>query len=130
MLGCTHSHLGKHVVCWSRAVHISSCHKAAKLISLIYVLIHSVHFFVVTYLNTFFIKEELVPFCDENENSIHTPVEKLSENFQEPEHIVKQTWCRKLSENFQEPKHIVKQTWCRVLDNDLVIGLKVTSLNP
>ncbi|KAH0500420.1 Fanconi anemia group B protein-like protein [Microtus ochrogaster] len=55
--------------------------------------------------------DELVPFCDEDESSIHTPEEKLSENFQEPEHIV-------------------KQTWCRVLDDDLVIGLKVTSLNP
>ncbi|XP_057615793.1 Fanconi anemia group B protein [Chionomys nivalis] len=56
-------------------------------------------------------EDELVPFCDEDENSIHTPEEKLSENFPEPEHIV-------------------KQTWCRVLDDDLVIGLKVTSLNP
>ncbi|XP_038172587.1 Fanconi anemia group B protein [Arvicola amphibius] len=56
-------------------------------------------------------EDELVPFCDEDENSIHTPEEKLSEHF-------------------QEPQHIVKQTWCRVLDDDLVIGLKVTSLNP
>ncbi|CAO2624044.1 Fanconi anemia group B protein homolog [Lemmus lemmus] len=56
------------------------------------------------------IMDELVPFCDEDENSIHTPEEKLPENFQELEHIV-------------------NQTWCRVLDNDLVIGLKVTSLN-
>ncbi|ERE65917.1 putative Fanconi anemia group B protein like protein [Cricetulus griseus] len=51
----------------------------------------------------------VVPFCDEDENSIHTPEENLSENF-------------------QEPKHIVEQTWCRVLDDDLVVGVKVTSL--
>ncbi|XP_036031338.1 Fanconi anemia group B protein [Onychomys torridus] len=51
----------------------------------------------------------LVPFYDEDENSVHTPEEKSSENFQEPEHIV-------------------EQTWCRVLDDDLVVGMKVTSL--
>ncbi|XP_012971846.1 Fanconi anemia group B protein isoform X1 [Mesocricetus auratus] len=53
----------------------------------------------------------LVPFCDEDENSIHTPEAKLSENFQEPEHTV-------------------EQTWCHVLDDDLVVGMKVTSLKP
>ncbi|XP_051035015.1 Fanconi anemia group B protein [Phodopus roborovskii] len=53
----------------------------------------------------------LVPFCDEDENSIHTPEEKLSENSQESDHIV-------------------EQTWCRVLDDDLVVGMKVTSLKP
>ncbi|XP_055471769.1 Fanconi anemia group B protein isoform X2 [Psammomys obesus] len=51
----------------------------------------------------------LVPFCDEYENSVHTPEEKLSENFPEPDHIV-------------------EQTWCRILDDELVVGVKVTSL--
>ncbi|XP_029390143.1 Fanconi anemia group B protein [Mus pahari] len=51
----------------------------------------------------------LVPFCDDDENSIPTPEENLPDNFPEPEHIV-------------------EQTWCRVLDDDLVVGAKVTSL--
>nr|XP_034341401.1 Fanconi anemia group B protein isoform X2 [Arvicanthis niloticus] len=53
----------------------------------------------------------LVPFCDEEENSVPTPEENLPENCSEPEHIV-------------------EQTWCRVLDDDLVVGAKVTSLKP
>ncbi|XP_006973259.1 Fanconi anemia group B protein isoform X1 [Peromyscus maniculatus bairdii] len=53
-------------------------------------------------------EDSLVPFCDEDENSVHIPEEKSSETFQEPEHIV-------------------EQTWCRVLDDDLVVGMKVTS---
>ncbi|KAL1766910.1 Fanconi anemia group B protein isoform X1 [Sigmodon hispidus] len=56
-------------------------------------------------------EDNLVPFCDEDENSIHTPEEKLSENF-------------------QEPKPIVEQTWCRILDDNLIVGMKVTSLKP
>lgn len=71
-------------------------------------LVLTVHF-LVTYFNILVIKDCVVPFCDEDENSIHTPEENLSENF-------------------QEPKHIVEQTWCRVLDDDLVVGVKVTSL--
>ncbi|XP_037055328.1 Fanconi anemia group B protein isoform X2 [Peromyscus leucopus] len=54
------------------------------------------------------LEDSLVPFCDEDENSVHIPEEKSSETFQEPEHIV-------------------EQTWCRVLDDDLVVGMKVTS---
>ncbi|KAL6075416.1 hypothetical protein STEG23_006017 [Scotinomys teguina] len=50
----------------------------------------------------------LVPFCEEDESSVDTPEEKLSENLQEPEHTV-------------------EQTWCRVLDDDLVVGMKVRS---
>ncbi|XP_028617845.1 Fanconi anemia group B protein [Grammomys surdaster] len=53
----------------------------------------------------------LVPFCDEEENSVPTPEENLPGNCPEPEHIV-------------------EQTWCRVLDDDLVVGAKVTSLKP
>ncbi|XP_052026412.1 Fanconi anemia group B protein [Apodemus sylvaticus] len=53
----------------------------------------------------------LVLFCDDDENSVPTPEENLPENFPEPEHIV-------------------EQTWCHVLDDDLVVGAKVTSLKP
>lgn len=53
----------------------------------------------------------LVPFCDEDENSVPTPEENLPDNFPEPEHVI-------------------EQTWCHVLDDDLVVGVKVTSLKP
>nr|AAH83151.1 Fanconi anemia, complementation group B [Mus musculus] len=54
-------------------------------------------------------QDGLVPFCDEGEDSVPTPEENLPDNFPEPEHIV-------------------EQTWCHVLDDDLVVGAKVTSL--
>ncbi|EDL40747.1 Fanconi anemia, complementation group B [Mus musculus] len=56
-----------------------------------------------------YISDGLVPFCDEGEDSVPTPEENLPDNFPEPEHIV-------------------EQTWCHVLDDDLVVGAKVTSL--
>uniref|UniRef100_A0A8C6RAQ9 Fanconi anemia, complementation group B n=1 Tax=Nannospalax galili TaxID=1026970 RepID=A0A8C6RAQ9_NANGA len=65
----------------------------------------------VSYFNTFFFKECLVLFCGEEENSVHTSNENLSDTFQEPEHVI-------------------EQTWCRVLDDNLVVGVKVTFLKP
>ncbi|KAM6143856.1 Fanconi anemia group B protein [Erethizon dorsatum] len=50
----------------------------------------------------------LVPFCGEEENSVHTFDEKLPENFQNSEELV-------------------EKMWYRVMDDSLVVGVKTTS---
>ncbi|XP_008571408.1 PREDICTED: Fanconi anemia group B protein [Galeopterus variegatus] len=50
----------------------------------------------------------LVPLCGEEENSVHT----FDDN---------------LSDNFQDSKQLVKKIWYHVMDDSLVVGVKITS---
>ncbi|KFO18552.1 Fanconi anemia group B protein, partial [Fukomys damarensis] len=50
----------------------------------------------------------LVPFCGEEEDSVHTSNEKLPENF-------------------QDSKQLVEKIWYCVMDDSLIVGVKTTS---